>query len=154
MKSSTLLTVGALILAVSASAHVGAADPQPASVREAITRHRVRPPRRLVVTERVLTVESVTAKAEVVVRRESEHRYHVNLPAGCTRLVAMGDGSVQDLAVEVRGPRTMRMRQDLTRGAIEALSVCGTTAGRYEVVVSAKGTEARPGVELRVRTET
>jgi hypothetical protein len=148
------MTVGALILAVSASAHVGAADPQPASVREAITRHRVRTPRRLVVTERVLTVESVTAKAEVVVRRESEHRYHVNLPAGCTRLVAMGDGSVQDLAVEVRGPRTMRMRQDLTRGAIEALSVCGTAAGRYEVVVSAKGTDARPGVELRVRTET
>ncbi len=154
MKSSTLLTIGALILAVSASAHVGAADPQPAVVRGAITRHRLRLPRRPVVTERVLTVESVVEKAEVVVRRESEHRYHVNLPAGCTRLVALGDGSVQDLAVEVHGPRTMRMRQDLSRGAIEALSVCGTTAGRYEVVVSAKGTEARPDVELRVRTET
>ncbi|MBK6534390.1 MAG: hypothetical protein IPF99_33950 [Deltaproteobacteria bacterium] len=78
----------------------------------------------------------------------------MDLPSGCTRLVALGDGSVQDLAVEVRGPRTMRMRQDLTRGAIEALSVCGVTAARYEVVVSTKGSDARPGVKLRTRRES
>lgn len=151
MKSSTLLTVGALILAVSASAHVGAADPQPPAMRGSVTRHHLRAPRRPVLTERLLTADSVTAKPEVMGRRVSEHRYHVNLPAGCTQLVALGDGSVQDLAVEVHGPRTMAMRQDSSHNAIEALSVCGTAAGRYEVVVSTKGSDARPGVELRVR---
>ena len=154
MKSSTLLTVGALILAVSASAHVGAADPQPPTVRGSVTRHRLRTPRRPVVTERVLTAESVTAKAEVMGHRVSEHRYHVDLPSGCTLLVALGDGSVRDLAVEVRGPRTMTMRQDTSHNAIEALSVCGVTAARYEVVVSTKGSDARPGVELRTRRES
>ena len=154
MKSSTLLTVGALILAMSASAHVGAADPQPAAVREAITRHRVRTPRRPVVTERVLTVESVTAKAEVVVRRESEHRYHVNPPRGPPARGPMGEGWWRGVRGEAGGRRRWRMRNDPTGGAIEALSVCGATAARYEVVVSAKGTDARPGVELRVRTET
>lgn len=152
MKSSTLTALGALVLAVSASAHIGAANPQPGSLRQgAPTRHRLRVPARRAPVERVLTASQVTLKQSVVIERESEHRYQLHLPAGCSRVVAIGDGSVRDLALEVRGPRTMRMRQDLTHSAIESLSVCGTSPANYEVIVAAKGSEGRPAIELRVR---
>lgn len=151
MKSSTLMALSALVLAVSAGAHVGAADPTPASLRRGtITRLRLPAPRAATV-ERALTAERVTQKPSAGAERLSDHYYRVSLPAGCSRLVAVGDGSVRDLAFEVRGPRTMRMRQDAARGAIESVSVCGASAASYEVVVSAKGTQARPGLELRVR---
>ncbi|MEZ4389927.1 MAG: hypothetical protein R3A48_02435 [Polyangiales bacterium] len=152
MKSSTLMALSALLLAVSAGAHVGAADPTPESLRRAtVTRLRLPAPRAASV-ERVLTAERVTQKEPASAERQSDHHYRVTLPAGCSRLVAVGDGSVRDLAFEVRGPRTMRMRQDAARGAIEAVSVCGAGEASYEVVVSAKGAQAIPSLELRVRS--
>lgn len=151
MKSSTLMALSALVLAVSAGAHIGAADPTPSSLRRGtVTRLRLPAPRAATV-ERVVTAERVTQKESPSAERLSDHHYRVSLPAGCSRLVAVGDGSVRDLAFEVRGPRTMRMRHDSARGAIEAVSVCGASAASYEVVVSAKGAQANPGVELRVR---
>lgn len=154
MKSSTLLAVGALVLSGASSAHVGAADPQPRDRSLAAPAAvRVRPRRAVREVERMVTAERVTVKREVVVERESEHHYRVSLPAGCSRLFAVGDATVRDLAVEVRGPATMRMRQDAGRGPTELVSVCGQRAARYEVVVSAKSSGAAPGVELRVREQ-
>jgi hypothetical protein len=153
MKSSTLLAVGALVLSGSATAHLSAANPQPAHLRGAVISQRIRPHRAARVVDRVITAERVEAKGAVVTERESEHHYRVTLPAGCSRVVAIGDGTVRDLALEVHGPATMRMRQDAAHGVTEMISVCGQRAAQYEVVVSAKGSAATPGIELRVRTQ-
>lgn len=152
MKSSTLLTVGALVLSVASSAHIGSADPQPAQLRrDHLTRHKLRIAQRPRVVDRVVSAARVEVKSSSASAHETEHRYAVALPAGCSRLIAIGGSEVRDIAIEVRGPRTMHMRQDGARGALEVISVCGTAPTRYEVTLSARSSSTRPALELRVR---
>lgn len=147
MKSSTLLALAALILPGASSAQNGFASRDGRGVAAPVRLSSVRRP----AVEQALSVRSVTAQPGTPAERVSAHAYRMSLAPGCARLVAVGDNTVRDLAIELRGPATMRLRQDGSRGPLEVLSLCAPQAGTYEITVEAKGSSAAPVLDLRLR---
>lgn len=82
---------------------------------------------------------------------EAVRRTFVHLEAGCSTLTATGMGPVQDVAIEVEGPR-VRTRQDVEPGRRETLRLC--TAVSSDFLVRLYGRlrgEGEARVDLEVR---